>query len=352
MPTNQGIPTQTHPNYIAYNQDLAGMPAPDSGTLNVGRIVAPTDSGAANEPRVVWAPGQSATVGDESSIRMPLYVVGAADFMIARAWALCWCPQEIFPTISNNQVVYYLNEVGVTERRNALGVWDGEAIYKTIRPEDNQWMTADWDTSAETGHITQSLNLTHTLNVNKWHAPGENPTDPGGAIGATVNEVEGTDIYVPKLEWTEHWRLPSSWGEFNQFYNLSLITGTINYQPFRGFDPLSVLFMGATGSWSKKSSVWSDIVFHFKLGQGRTYPALGPFVNVVKGPWQYLWFLYRNQPTIDADGDPESTYTASRKALACFAEDVYYPGDWNYLGIPLNSMPARNSLPPLNLVDL
>lgn len=131
---------------------------------------------------------------------------------------------------------------------------------------------------------------------------GTNPPDMSGAINADGETVQGVDVIVPSLQWTETYDVPSTYVTAAYIKTLSQITGCVNNGAFRTFAAGEVLFAGSQGSqeWDteKGDGPWR-LTYKFiaspNAGPGQTWPAItiGAVSGIVKDGHDYLWVRYK-----------------------------------------------------------
>lgn len=201
-----------------------------------------------------------------------------------------------------------------------------------------------FDTSGGTQHITQGLPVGsgQTLDFERrYPTSGASPApNQSGAIGVDGDRVQGVDVVVPSLQWTETYDVPSSYVTDTYIRTLAKITGTVNSAPFRGFPPGEVLFVGSTGSqeWdSEKGDGPWQLSYKFiqnpnagpnTSGQNPTdtLPALtiGSISGIAKEGHEYLWVKYED--TVDSQ-----VLVKSPKAV--YVNAVYRKESFTQLGI-------------------
>jgi hypothetical protein len=201
-----------------------------------------------------------------------------------------------------------------------------------------------FDTSGGTQHITQGLPVVIN-NVQqlerRYPATGANAApDQSGAIGVDGNSVQGVDIVVPALQWTETYDVPSVYVNTAYIKSLAKITGTVNNAPFRGFPADEVLFVGSSGSqdWDeeKGDGPWT-LSFKFvqspnagpsNSGQNPadTLPTLtiGSITGIAKKGHEYLWVRYE---------DAVDDNNLIKKPRYVYVNPVYRREDFRGLGI-------------------
>lgn len=190
-----------------------------------------------------------------------------------------------------------------------------------------------FDTSGGTLHITQcqAVGAGANLDFEKRFPP--EATNMSGAIGVDGSNVNGVDIIVPALSWTETYDVPSQFVTSAYIKSVAGLTGTVNNAAFRSFAKGEVLFTGASGSqdWDsqKGNGPWS-LSYKFtaspNAGAGQTMPAItiGNINNIEKGGHEYLWVRY--EPKVD-----QTALIQHPKAV--YVNKVYREADFSGLGI-------------------
>jgi hypothetical protein len=176
-----------------------------------------------------------------------------------------------------------------------------------------------FDTTGGTKKITQSI---FTLgSVGK--AGGLPAPDHQGAINVTDTAVEGVEIVWPGFKWTETRKVPLAVVTADYRDTLCQMTGTINDDPFRGFDAGEVLFKGAKGSQRDEGDYELTYEFEAKKNQENvSIPGLDLIASV--GGWDYLWIEYEEIP-----GGPAMKLV--KRPRAAHVETVYYSTDFDLL---------------------
>jgi len=201
-------------------------------------------------------------------------------------------------------------------------------------PEENDPLkrTRSFDTGGGTQHITQAET------ENRF---GTNAPDQQKAIGVDGDSVNGVDIVVPSLTWTETYDVPHQFITAQYIKTLSKLTGTVNNAAFRTFDAGEVLFLGSSGSqeWdsAKGEGPW-NLSFKFSqspnAGAGKTLPALtiGTIANIVKDGHDYLWVRYE---------DAVASNALLKRPKAVYVNRVYRRENFTQLGLGSDEPPAR-----------
>jgi hypothetical protein len=100
-----------------------------------------------------------------------------------------------------------------------------------------------------------------------------------------------------------------------------------NNDPFRGFDPGEVLFLGATGirRGDGRDDLW-EITYRFAVSQNRTAFTVGSIPVGGKLGWDYMWVRY-------ADEVDDTAGQVVKRPAAVYIEKVYYGTRFASLGI-------------------
>ena len=190
--------------------------------------------------------------------------------------------------------------------------------------------TRSFDTTGATTKVTQSVDNDEV----RYSAFSPSPApDMKGAINADGDNVQGVDIIIPSLQWSEKYDIPSTYVTANYIKTVAQLTGCVNEIAFRTFAPGEVLFMGASGSqeWDteKGNGPWS-LTFKFaaspNAGNGQTYPPLniGDIEGIAKDGHDFLWVRYKKAKKEKVIiNEPEHVYV----------NKVYRRASFAYLGI-------------------
>jgi len=195
-----------------------------------------------------------------------------------------------------------------------------------------------FDTGGATQHITQSIPSDgFPEGEDRFHDDSVegSPAAPNmrGAIGVDGDSVQGVDIVVPQLTWTETYDVPAQYVTTAYIKKVSTLTGTVNAADFRGFAAGEVLFLGASGSqqWDedKGDGPWSlsyKFVAAANQGPEKTFPAItiGEIENIKKDGHDYLWVRYE---------DAVESNTLLKKPKFVYVNKVYRRQPFADLGI-------------------
>ena len=197
-----------------------------------------------------------------------------------------------------------------------------------------------FDTSGGTQHITQAIeNVTVTTSKTgsttvtsageaRFPATGSNAAVSfNGAIGVDGNSVNGVDIVVPALSWTETYDVPHPYITSGYIKAVAGLTGSVNNSAFRSFAAGEVLFVGCSGGqeWDdeKGNGPW-NLSFKFVASPNVTAQKIGDITGVAKKGHEYLWVRYE---------DSVSGSELVKKPKGVYVNKVYRDGDFANLGI-------------------
>ncbi|MEQ8785137.1 MAG: hypothetical protein RIC55_02525 [Pirellulaceae bacterium] len=180
-------------------------------------------------------------------------------------------------------------------------------------PQEGDAASISFDTTGGTQHLDISRR-TVTSDTVPQQGEQDPPTPPDhkGLIGANDDKIEGVDVIIPTLRFSEtHYLSAITFAYLNLLYRL---TGTVNSDVFRGFSPGEVLFAGAQGS--QKQGGPAEITYNFDCSPNVTNLVLGDMTVPFKAGWDYLWVKW------------EEFYDATAKALVkrpryFYVEEVY-----------------------------
>jgi hypothetical protein len=193
------------------------------------------------------------------------------------------------------------------------------------------------DTTGGTQHISCALKKGASDYSEKVYGPSGfgDAASMKGAIGVEDGRVNGVDIVVPALQWSENYDVPARFVTDAYIRNIAILTGKVNAAEFRGFDAGEVLFVGATGShdWdTEKGNSPCPLTFRFvaspNRGVGMTMESMsvGDITGIEKMGHEYLWVRY----SADVDATKQQVV---RHPVAVYVNKVYEDGDFSLLGI-------------------
>ena len=185
---------------------------------------------------------------------------------------------------------------------------------------DEDTIVFAFDTGGGTKHLNQSLKT-------DGRYPNNAPDFAGAIEVDNEGNVNGVDVTMPVLNFTETHTLSGSRVSTSYKKTLASLTGTVNRSGFRGFSAGEVLFLGASGTKrSKKSSAPWEITYRFAVSPNRAGFKVGDIQVTRKYGWDYLWVRY-------ADKVAEGGKNVVKKPVGVYVEMVYPEGDFGNLGI-------------------
>lgn len=108
------------------------------------------------------------------------------------------------------------------------------------------------------------------------------------AIGVTNNSVAGTDIFLPKFEFSVTVKTYPVTLDFLR--TVLSISAHTNNDSWKGFDQDSVLYLGMTGQ-AQPEDFWT-LTHKFAVGQNKIGLVVTPSITLDKKAWEYLWCAY------------------------------------------------------------
>ena len=219
-----------------------------------------------------------------------------------------------------------LDEVEVTERVNR-DTWKVKAVWKSEDDGgdddgDGEEETSSFafDTGGGTMHRNQSLKTVSKV-------PSDAPDFNGAIEVDNEGNVNGVDVTMPVLNFTETHVMNASRVSTSYKKNVAAITGTVNSSGFRGFSAGEVLFLGASGTkrGKKNDSPW-EITFRFAVSPNQSGLQVGKLKVSQKKGWDYLWVRY-------ADKVADNKKNVIKEPVAAYVEQVYPYGDFGNLGL-------------------
>lgn len=184
-----------------------------------------------------------------------------------------------------------------------------------------------FDTSGGSQHKTQAYSVGSGTTLDVEYRYPSSATSMSGAIGVDDNGVQGVDVVVPALTWTETYDVPSTYVTSDYIRNVARLTGKVNNFSFRGFEAGEVLFLGASGSqeWDqeKGDGPWT-LSFKFSASENQTGITIGSIGGIQKKGWHYLWVRY--EPKVESN-------SLLQQPKAVYVSKVYQDGSFSGLGI-------------------
>lgn len=282
---------------------------------------------------------ESGTI-DQSSLE------GAEVWSIQKRYVVGQCPGGFYEARQAMEPYaprYVRNPFGRYWRRKRLslkglgkGVFDATADYETLTPiagEDSQGDESSnsnfvpgsiaWDTTGGTERRTQALG--------ERVLGDDSGVDFGGAINVSGTSVQGVDVVVPSMRYSETWVMPLEIGlSYEYVANVFRLTGTVNKDKFRAFAAGEALFLGARAQWSGDQP-YVPVTFEWNCRPNDDKYYLKGLTETLKKGWEYVWVVYEN--------DNVGNSRVQRPRSYVF-DTIYKEGDFSLLRIT-NQNPGR-----------
>lgn len=257
--------------------------------------------------------------GSQNSQKHKFIVGGTSDVGQAELAVLAQVDDSV--TMNNgNQLPLNSIETDAIGFNQGDVLWECTVTYGADPDKNKKQASFKFETSGGTQKITQSIETLGT------YAPsGKTATDQHGAIGVNGDQVEGCEITVPVLKWTEKHFLQASLLSPTYIKALAGVTGKTNNAMFRSFDIDEVLFLGAEGG--SDGTEIAELDFKFQASPNQTDITIGTITGINKPGWAYLWIEY--EPFSDT-----TSKGLGKRPKGVYVERVYYSGDYGVMAIP------------------
>jgi hypothetical protein len=268
---------------------------------------------------------------DQSSLE------AAEVWSITKRYVVGQCPggfYEAREAIADYAPRYVRNPFGRYWRRKKLGlkglgkaVFEVTAEYETLQPitDEDQGDEPEssftpgsiaWDTTGATEHRTQAKSE---------RVVPAGAVDFKGAINVSGTSVQGIDVVVPTMRYTETWIMPLAIGLSTDYVaNVFSTTGKLNKSKFRAFAPGECLFMGARAQWSGDQP-YVPVTFEFQARpHNNNYRLGGGLESTTKKGWEYVWIKYEPD---------QNNSTLIQKPVAYIFDTLYDEAEFSLLKI-------------------
>ncbi len=256
---------------------------------------------------------RSWTTGENGSVTLKYILEGTSDDLTAKALVASSTATEYQGLIRQSIEI----DPETVDTAHGTGRWNVTVKYgPRPAPAETGDSSFSFDTGGGTMHVTQSI-----ATVARYAPAGKTAPDFAGAIGVTLDNVEGVDVTIPVYTWSETHYLPDSQVNKAAYYAL---TGRTNNASFKGCATGECLFLGASGS-KKGSDNW-EITFKFAASPNKANFTVGGITVASKKGWEYMWVRY-------ADSEDTDAKALVKKPVAVYIEKVYEEGNLATLGI-------------------
>lgn len=227
---------------------------------------------------------------------------GSNDSAYVKAYAMAATP-AIVATLSG---VLYRQDLTVDPA--GFELWTVTAPYGQNDRSVGSY-TLTFDTSGGTVHIIGSKET-----IGKY--PASAAPDYKQLIGVNKEDVEGTDIVIPALKISVHFKHPAAIITLARIKYLASITGMVNSAAFLTFAAGEVLFLGASGS--EGSETETEVTYQLAMSSNITGMSIGDVASIAKKGHEALWIKYK-----DAVDTPDATALPVKQPEFVYVERVY-----------------------------
>ena len=267
---------------------------------------------------------------------------------IQKRYVVGQCPggfYEARAAIADYAPRYVRNPFGRYWRRKRLAlkglgkaIFEATAEYETLTPiegadsgdePDSNFTPGSlaWDTTGGTERRTQA--------ISERVLGDDAGADFGGAINVSGTSVQGIDVVVPSMRYSETWIMPLNIGlSYEYVANVFRLTGTVNKEKFRAFAAGEALFLGARAQWSGDQP-YVPVTFEWNCRPNDDKYSLKGLPDTLKKGWEYVWVIYE----MDNVGN-----TRLQRPRSYVFDTVYKDGDLSLLLIT-NKQPGRRVTP-------
>jgi len=238
----------------------------------------------------------------EYSAEFETQLFGTDDYLTALSEAQSAIPLTFF----NGTVLLYRTELKID--RAAEEIWNVFITYGT--PQEHQSQSnqfgseSDFGQQFEIGGGTQRI--THAKETVQKYTSGGAGTGVffGDAINVTESGVEGVDIVVPTLSFSETRNFVASEMSALRAILFGLCSRT-NSAPFLGFAVGEVLYVGASGGLTG-GNTFGSVTHKFIASPNLTGISVGAINGIDKKGHEYLWIW--SQEELDAQNNVVRMY--------------------------------------------
>jgi hypothetical protein len=228
---------------------------------------------------------------------------------------------------------------------DGAGLWKAEVHYGPRFPRG--WQTTlpggqgrlwTFDISTQSTKITQSKDTVARYGPPTAGNPSgiNNAPDCKGAIGVNGDQVAGCEIDVPVITFAETVYYERSVVDVGFLQDLVAVAqAPVNDNPFRGFQPGEVRYLGTHGS-ERDYENW-ELTHRFAVSLNSDTIMAGDIGPITKKGWEYLWVHY--QDVVDSN-------QLVKHPVAAYVEQVYDSSDYSVFDTNGDGTPDAIDWPP------
>lgn len=223
----------------------------------------------------------------EYSAEFETQLFGTDDYITALSEAQSAIPLTFF----NGTVLLYRTELKID--RAAEEIWNVSITYGTPQEQQSQsnqfGSESDFNQQFEIGGGTQRITHANETVQKYTNAGPGTGVGFGEAINVTESGVEGVDIIVPTLSFSETRNFVAS--EMPALRAILFgLCGRTNSAPFLGFDVGEVLYAGASGGLTG-GNTFGDVTHKFIASPNLADITVGNINGISKKGHEYLWIF-------------------------------------------------------------
>jgi hypothetical protein len=276
---------------------------------------------------VTWSnlfEGNTDTVATDSVIER-IYVVDTGDSSDDETTVITALAGGLPEWFTKYGRAFYRENISTVEHLRAK-LWKAKVTWTTKQKDkpvvEDSAPEITMSSGGGTTHITQSF-----LTVTKQPANAQDYD----CIGFDGKDVKGVDIMSPSIEFSETYTRGQEWMTYEIIRALTINSGKVLSQSFRGFPVGEVLYKGCDISRPADGSGKVKFTYHFAVSPNATNIYIGslPAIASKKG-WDYLWIRY-------ADEYNSTAKEVLKTPVAAYVEKVYEDVDMDTLYLTAES---------------
>jgi hypothetical protein len=236
--------------------------------------------------------GNSDSVGEQSTITRAYLVDVTGTDISSEPYVMSALSAQTPSSFSQYERYFYRSELTIETiitptKWKCKVVWTTKQADKTPPPPTQDYTPEiAMSSGGGTTHITQSF-----VTVEK---------QPSSAIdynmiGFDGKDVKGVDIMSPSIEFSETYIRDQSWLTYAIIRALTINSGKVLNEEFRGFPVGEVLYKGCDISRPADGSGKVKFTYHFAVSPNATDISIGNLTIADKKGWDYLWIRYGDE---------------------------------------------------------
>lgn len=207
---------------------------------------------------------------------------------------------------------------------------------RQLQPGEIRWTC---DTTGGKLHINVALSERGRYGrsaLNQATGGDRSPPNLKGAIQLTKQgEARGTEIIVPCMKREVEYRFATGIITETMIATWERLTGSVNNATYHKLAAGECLFAGAvaTNAWSPANITGPQVKFTFLTGKNRTNWTVGPFENVAKKAWDFMWVWYEPEKPVSFPPGGTPDPSVAEQPYWLYVDQVYPEEDFSAIGI-------------------